>query len=329
MATDTRAVPDPAQSTTLAIAECLPSLVMEAIFDAYLQVASPPGCAAAACRRRWLARHAPLVGAPEFCRAARRFARVWLPRLPSVRTVCAVPLVSSWQGCDLGAPWLDGAGTLTLVGSRDCGGKNAAACDIVAGMRGQVDWLYVARILDRLAGRTCCNVMPDCGASVHTATLSGETAAKAVDAIVAAHTHDPRRRHQSAAILIEACDRYMDGGNVQAADGRRDNVARFVDSIGAAKRCGIHVVATVSSALAFAGGLCLLRAAADRFVLVAPDAGRRLDVATLFAPLTGHPASTLLALMAVVDRYDAIVFERTVAPSSESVSAWVRRQKHR
>ncbi|AJF96902.1 hypothetical protein TW95_gp0168 [Pandoravirus inopinatum] len=328
MATDTHAVPRPTQPTPLVFPRHLPSLVVEAVFDAYLQTASPPACVAMACRRRWLAQHTPLAGAPEFCRAARRFARKWLQMVPPTRIVNGVPLVTVWQGCDLCAPRLEGAGTLTLVGSRDCGGKNAAACDIVTGMQGQLDRLYVARLSGRTRGSACCNILPDYGTSVHTATLLHDTAADAVDAAVADHKRDPFCKHETAAVLIEACDHYVDSGNADLADDRRRDVARFADSVAAAKRCGIHVVATVSGASASIGGLCLLRGAVDRFVLVVPDAGRRHDVAHLFAPLTHYPTSTLLALMAVADRYDALVFEHGEAPT-ETVSVWVRRQKCR
>ncbi|AVK75479.1 hypothetical protein pqer_cds_1057 [Pandoravirus quercus] len=328
MATDTHVTTESAQPAPLVFPRYLPSLVVEAVFDAYLQTASPPACVAIACRRRWLAQHTPLAGAPEFCRAARRFARKWLPIMPPARVVDGVALVTVWQGCDLGAPSLGGAGTLTLVGSRDCGGKNAAACGIVAGMRGQLDRLYVARILGHTRGSTCCDILPDCEASVHTATLLNDTAADVVDVAVADHKRAPFCQHESVAVLIEACDRYVDNNDVGPVDDRRRDLMRFADSVAAAKRCGIHVVATVSGASASIGGPHILRDGVDRFVLVVPDAGRRHDVAHLFAPLTHYPPSTLLALMAVVDRFDALVFERDEAPT-DTVSVWVRRQKCR
>ncbi|AGO83193.1 hypothetical protein pdul_cds_943 [Pandoravirus dulcis] len=315
--------------TVLAFPGCLPSLALEAAFDAYLQVASPPAGVAMACRRRWLAQHAPLASVPEFGRAARRFARAWPPKMPLHRVAGGIALATSWEGCDLGAPRLRGCGTLTLVGSCDCGGKNAAACDLVAGMQGQLGRLYVARVLGHGAAQDArCGALSDGDADAdaqHVVALSRATPADVVDAVIVDHR---RRRHtkeptQSAVVLIEACDRYFVGMSVGDGAHRDDDMRRFVESVTEAKRHGIHVVATVSDATAAAAGAGFLRDAIDRFVLVVPDAGRCTDVARLFAPLTCHPLASLAALMTGVKRYDALVFEH--APV-ETVSAWMRRQ---
>lgn len=326
LCTQTRAT----KSVGLAFPGCLPSLALEAAFDAYLRVASPPADVAMACRRRWLAQHASLASVPEFDRAARRFARAWPPKMPLRRVADGVALATSWEGCDLGAPRLQGRGTLTLVGSCNCGGKNAAACDLVAGMRGQLGRLYVARVLGHGAVQDvrCC--MPtDSGGDADAqciVALSRATPADVVDAVIVDHG---RRRHskepsQSAVVLIEACDRYFVGATTGDVASQYDDMRRFVESVAEAKRHGVHVVATVSGVTA--AGADFLRDAIDRFVLVVPDAGRRADVARLFAPLACRPLATLAALMAAVERYDALVFER--APV-ETVSAWMRHRAPR
>lgn len=320
------------EPTGLPFPGCLPSLALEAAFDAYLRVASPPAGVAIACRRRWLAQHAPLASVPEFSRAARRFARAWPPKMPSRRVADGVALATPWEGCDLGAPRLQGRGTLTLVGSCDCGGKNAAACDLVAGMQGQLGRLYVARVLGHGTLQAVCRGAPTDGDGDADAqcivALSRATPADVVDAAVVDHG---RRRHtkeptRSAAVFIEACDRYFVGAAAGDSARRDVDMCRFVDSVAEAKRHGVHVVATVSGATAAATGAGFLRGAIDRFVLVVPDASRRADVARLFAPLACCPLATLASLMATVERYDALVFER--APV-ETVSAWTRRRMPR
>ncbi|QBZ81659.1 hypothetical protein pclt_cds_1076 [Pandoravirus celtis] len=329
-ATTTHAPTKPPGPAAFAFPGCLPSLALEAVFDAYLWVASPPACVAMTCRRRWLAQHAPLASVPEFSRAARRFARVWPARAPLHRVAGGVALATSWEGCDLGAPRLRGCGTLTLVGSCDCGGKNAAACDLVAGMRGQLGRLYVARVSAHDASRGArYDALPDdddADAQCAVTCVSRATPADVVDAVVVKHKRRRRTEEptESAVILIEACDRYFVGMAVGDVVPQNGGMCRFVESVAAAKHHGIHVVATTSGATAAAARL--LSDAIDRLVLVVPDAGRRADVARLFAPLARHPPAALASLMAAVKRYDALVFERAPA---ETVSAWVRRHASR
>lgn len=296
----------------------LPSLALEAVFDAYLEVASPRDEVSVARRRRWLAQHALLAFVPEFCRAARRFAQRRLPALPSRDGAAVAP----WEGCDLGAPHLRGAGTLTVVGSRDCGGKNAAACDVVASMRGQLDRLYVARISPRPSAAAGCHGAAAhldcyCGVAPMTTVLCCAAGSDAIDEVNAIVDGRRCRREgvpvESIAILIEACDRYF-GRNPAARD--RD-LARLLDGVAAAKRRGIHVVATTSGVGDI--GACPLVDATDRFVLVVPDVGRRDDVARLFAPLAHCLPHALAALMATAGRYDGFVFER-----GSAVSLWAR-----
>nr|UMO80275.1 hypothetical protein [Pandoravirus aubagnensis] len=301
----------------------LPSLALEAIFDAYLHAAFVTGAdgtdTCTAHKRRWLARHAPLVVVPEFCLAARRFARTHLPSRQR-RRAAGIDVVA-WEGCDLGAPWVPSVhGTLTLVGSRDCGGKHAAACDVVYAMAGQYQRLYVVRSSTspcRIEPAACNGALPPAGTTVWVAVAADSDVPDAIIGIVHRHRRTKATSHKGpnrGVILVAACGRYFAKRQTDVDCGARC----LASAIDVAKRNGLHVVVAASGAVAESEALV---AAIDRFVLVASGVDSRGALARLFAPAAACLPLTLTSLMATIDRYDALVFERH---SSDPISVWTR-----
>nr|UDO47049.1 hypothetical protein [Pandoravirus massiliensis] len=306
----------------------LPSLALEAIFDAYLNAAFTVGAGdgadvCTAHKRRWLARHAPLAVVPEFCMAARRFARTHLP-LRQRRRAAGIDVVA-WEGCDLGAPWAPRArGTLTIVGSRDCGGKHAAACDVVRAMAGQYQTLYVVRASAspcRLGPAGCTDALPPAATIVWVAVASDADVAGAVADIVQRHRteHVPISGSRGGVILVAACGRYF----AESPTGADAGVRRLVAAIDEAKCVGLHVVVAAGSSVV---GSDALVAGVDRLVLVVSGVDSRGALARIFAPAAARPPAVLASLMATVDRYDALVFEPR---ASDPVSVWTRRRAAR
>lgn len=301
----------------------LPSLALEAIFDAYLRAAFANNAdginTCTAHKRRWLARHAPLAVSPEFCLAARRFARVYLP--PRQRRHVAGIDVMAWEGCDLGAPWMPSVhGTLTLVGSRDCGGKHAAACDVVCAMAGQYQRLYVVRSSAspcRLEPTACNGALPPAGTTVWVAVAADSDVPDAIIGIVHRHRRTEGTSHKGpnrGVVLVAACGRYFAQRQTDADCGTR----RLASAIDLAKRSGLHVVVAASGAAAESEALV---ASIDRFILVASGVDSRDALACVFAPAAACLPLTLTSLMATIDRYDALVFERH---SNDVISVWTR-----
>lgn len=300
----------------------LPSLALEIIFDAYLNAAFAIGAdgtgACTAHKRRWLARHAPLAVVPEFCLVARRFARVHLPQRRRCRAA-GIDVVA-WEGCDLGASWSPSArGTLTVVGSRDCGGKHAAACDVVRSMAGQYQRLYVVRSSAspcRLEPAASDGVLPPAGTTVWMAVAADADVPDAVISIVHRHQAEcaPVRGPSRGVILVAACGLYFADRSTNAKGG----ACRLASAIDMAKRNGLHLVVAASGAVAESDALV---ATIDRFVLVASGVDSRGALARLFAPAAACTPATLASLVATIERYDALVFERH---SADPVSVWAR-----
>ncbi|AVK76474.1 hypothetical protein pneo_cds_867 [Pandoravirus neocaledonia] len=315
---------DAATAAMLSGTPALPSLALEAIFKAYLDAAFAIDAGGAdtctAHKRRWLALHAPLAVSPEFCLVARRFARAYLPARQRRRA--AGVDVAAWEGCDLGAPWSPSAyGTLTVVGSRDCGGKHAATCDVVRTMAGQYQSLYVVRSSAspcRLEPAACDGVLSVAGTTAWMAVATDADVPDAVVRIVHRHRAERASLNESkrGVILVAACGLYFAKQSIDPADCGAHRLASAID---VAKRNGMHVVVAASGAVIESADFV---AAIDRLVLVAPGVDSRDALARLFAPAAARLPSALSSLMATVERYDALVFERR--PGSSVVSVWTR-----